>query len=126
MKVDFPHPDGPMIAVAFRSGRIGPLTSCPFLLLRNDRHCATHGLKNGVALQLGIEPARVHVVSPFVGGAFGSKGSVTPRTALVAIAARRVGRPVKLVTTRDQAFTVASYRAETRHHLVLERPAPES
>jgi len=48
-----------------------------------------------------------------VGGAFGSKASVTPRTAIVAIAARRVGRPVKLVTTRDQGFTVAVYRAET-------------
>src|SRR5215831_1178507 len=40
-----------------------------------------HGLKNGVAQQLGIDPGHVHVVSPFVGGAFGSKGSVTPRTA---------------------------------------------
>jgi xanthine dehydrogenase YagR molybdenum-binding subunit len=78
-----------------------------------------HGLKNGVALQLDIDPAHVRVVSPFVGGAFGSKGSVTPRTALVAIAARRVGRPVKLVTTRDQGFTVATYRAETRHHVRL-------
>ena len=45
------------------------------------------------------------------------RSSVTPRTALVAIAARRVGRPVKLVTTRDQGFTVATYRAETRHHI---------
>ena len=74
-----------------------------------------HGLKNGVVLQLDIDPAHVRVVSPFVGGAFGSKGSVTPRTALVAIAARRLGRPVKLGTTRDQSFTVATYRAETRH-----------
>ena len=32
---------------------------------------------------------------------------MTPRTALVALAARRVGQPVKLVTTRDQGFTVA-------------------
>jgi xanthine dehydrogenase YagR molybdenum-binding subunit len=78
-----------------------------------------HGLKNGVAQQLGIDPVSVHVVSPFVGGAFGSKASVTPRTALVAIAARRVGRPVKLVTTRDQGFTVATYRAETRHRIRL-------
>ena len=61
--------------------------------------------------------ADVHIVSRFMGGAFGSKGAVTPRTALVAIAARRLGRPVKLVTTRDQGFTVATYRAETRHHI---------
>jgi xanthine dehydrogenase YagR molybdenum-binding subunit len=76
-----------------------------------------HGLKNGVALQLGLDPANVHVISPFVGGAFGSRGAVTPRTALVALAAKRVGRPVKLATTRDQGFTVATYRAETRHHI---------
>lgn len=73
-----------------------------------------YGLKNGLAEQLGISAERVRVVSPYVGGAFGSKGSVTPRTALVAIAARRVGRPVKLETTRAQGFTVATYRAETR------------
>lgn len=78
-----------------------------------------HGLKNGVAKQLGMRPERVRVVSPFVGGAFGSKGAVTPRTALVAIAARRLGRPVKLVATRQQGFTVSSYRAETQHHIKL-------
>jgi xanthine dehydrogenase YagR molybdenum-binding subunit len=74
-------------------------------------------LKNGVAQQLGLDPSNVHVVSPFVGGAFGSKGSVTHRTALVALAALHVGRPVKLAVTRDQGFTVATYRAETRHHI---------
>ena len=59
------------------------------------------------------------MVSPFVGGAFGSKGSLTQRTALIAIAARRLGRPVKLVATRKQGFTIATYRAETRHHVRL-------
>ncbi len=78
-----------------------------------------HGLKNGVAAQLGIDPADVHVVSPFVGGAFGSRGSLTQRTALVAEAARRLGRPVKLVPTRDQGFTIATYRAETRQKVKL-------
>jgi xanthine dehydrogenase YagR molybdenum-binding subunit len=78
-----------------------------------------YGLKAGVAEQLGIAPDQIRVVSPFVGGAFGSKASVTPRTALVALAARRIGRPVKLVMTRDQGFTVATYRAETRHRLKL-------
>ena len=78
-----------------------------------------HGLKHGVAEQIGILPDNIRVVSPFVGGAFGSKASVTPRTALIALAARRLGRPVKLVMTRDQGFTVATYRAETRHRLRL-------
>jgi xanthine dehydrogenase YagR molybdenum-binding subunit len=78
-----------------------------------------HGLKHGIAEQLGIPADHVRVVSPFVGGAFGSKASVTPRTALIAIAARRLGRPVKLVTTREQGFSIATYRAETRHHVRL-------
>jgi xanthine dehydrogenase YagR molybdenum-binding subunit len=78
-----------------------------------------HGLKNGLAKQLDIHPDRVRVVSPFVGGAFGSKAALTPRTAFVALAAKRLNRPVKLVTTRGQAFVVSSYRAETDHHVKL-------
>ncbi|MGN6551877.1 MAG: xanthine dehydrogenase family protein molybdopterin-binding subunit [Pararhizobium sp.] len=78
-----------------------------------------YGLRNSVAKQLGLEPGKVRVVSKFVGGAFGSKGGVTARTAWIAIAARRLGRPVKLVATRDQGFTIATYRAETRHHVQL-------
>ena len=78
-----------------------------------------YGLKNGVAERLGIEPEKVHVVSHYVGGAFGSKGTMTPRTALIALAAKRLNRPVKLVATRDQGFTIATYRAETRHHIRL-------
>jgi xanthine dehydrogenase YagR molybdenum-binding subunit len=77
------------------------------------------GLKAGVAKQLGIDPAMVRTVSRFVGGAFGSRGGATSRTAWIAIAARRLGRPVKLVATRGQGFTIATYRAETRQRLAL-------
>ncbi len=77
------------------------------------------GLRGAVAKQLGIEPGNIRVVSKFVGGAFGSKGGATSRTAWIALAARRLGRPVKLVATRDQGFTIATYRAETRHHVKL-------
>lgn len=76
-----------------------------------------YGAKNNAAKKLGISPDKVRFVSPFVGGAFGCKAQLTPRTALVALAARRLGRPVKLVATRDQGFTIATYRAETRHHI---------
>jgi xanthine dehydrogenase YagR molybdenum-binding subunit len=78
-----------------------------------------YGLKNGVAQRLGIEADKVRVISPYVGGAFGSKGGMTPRTGLIALAARKLNRPVKLVVTRDQGFTIATYRAETRHHIRL-------
>jgi len=78
-----------------------------------------YGLKNGVAQRLGIDPDNVRAVSHFAGGAFGSKGTMTPRTALIALAARKINRPVKLVPTRDQGFTIATYRAETHHRVRL-------
>lgn len=76
------------------------------------------GSKALTATRLDLDPDDVRTISRYVGGAFGSKGP-NPRTAWVAIAARRVGRPVKLVPTRDQGFTIATFRAETRHHLKL-------
>ena len=45
--------------------------------------------------------------------------TMTPRTALIALAAKRLNRPVKLVASRAQGFTIATYRAETRHHIRL-------
>ncbi len=76
-----------------------------------------YGLKTNAAKNLDIDPANVHAVSPFVGGAFGSKAQFSPRTGLVALAAKRLNRPVKLVMTRDQGFTAQTYRAETRHRI---------
>lgn len=76
------------------------------------------GTKASAATRLDIEADNVRAVSRFIGGAFGSKGP-NPRTAWVAIAAKRLGRPVKLVPSRDQGFTIATYRAETRHSIKL-------
>ena len=76
-----------------------------------------YGLRAGLAEQLGMAPEKVRVVNDFVGGAFGSKGATTQRSALVAVAARKLGRPVKLVATRDQGFTISGHRHETRHRV---------
>ena len=78
-----------------------------------------NNIRYGLAEQLGIAPEKIRVINPYVGGAFGAKGFLTQRTALVAIAARRIGRPVKLVATREQGFSVSAYRAENRHHVQL-------
>lgn len=78
-----------------------------------------NNLKFGLAEQLGIPARFIRVINPYVGGAFGAKGFLTHRTALVAIAARRTGRPVKLVATREHGFSVSAYRAETRHQVQL-------
>ncbi len=76
------------------------------------------GSKANVAKALKLDPADVRVVSRFIGGAFGGKGP-NPRTAWVALAAKRAGRPVKLVPTRDQGFTINTCRAETQQHVRL-------
>ncbi|WP_439405665.1 xanthine dehydrogenase family protein molybdopterin-binding subunit [Bradyrhizobium sp. DASA03076] len=97
-------------------------TSCAWMgdtLVIYEPSQYVHGLKNGVAEQLGIDADKVKVVNPYVGGGFGSRGSMTPRTAIIAGIARRLNRPIKLVPTRDQGFTIATYRAETRHEVKL-------
>ena len=76
-------------------------------------------LAHGAAVMLGVESSKVHVVNPYIGGAFGGKGFMTQRTALIAGAARELGRPVRNVVTRDQGFTLATYRAETKHRVRL-------
>ena len=78
-----------------------------------------YGLRTGIATQLGLAPEKVRVVNDFVGGAFGSKGSMTQRTALVALVSKKLGRPVKLVATRDQGFTISGHRQETKHRIRL-------
>lgn len=78
---------------------------------------SVYGFRGMVAKQLGIDQADVRVVSPYVGGAFGSKGPMTPRTGLIALAARRIGRPVRCVVSRAQGYTTTTYRAETRHRI---------
>lgn len=77
------------------------------------------GAKSGVADQFRMPPERVRYLSPFVGGAFGSKAAVGHRTALVALASRELQRPVKLVATRSQGFTIAGHRQETRSRVRL-------
>ena len=76
-----------------------------------------YGLKNELAQKLDIAPDKVRVVSPFLGGAFGGKSQLGPRTGFIAYAAKKLNRPVKLVATRDQGFGIHTYRAETRHHI---------
>lgn len=76
-------------------------------------------VKFGVAQILGIEPERVTVISPQVGGGFGQKNSLQAQTALVAWAARELGAPVKMVVPRSQLFQNASFRAESLHRVRL-------
>jgi xanthine dehydrogenase YagR molybdenum-binding subunit len=60
-----------------------------------------------------LPPQQVRVVNQHVGGGFGAKGSTRPAVVLAAMAARSVGRPVKLALTRRQMFAMVGYRTPT-------------
>ena len=66
-----------------------------------------------LAQAMGVDVAAVHVVNPFVGGAFGGKGTGAAPTFLAAAAARDLGRPVKAALTREQVFTATATRPAT-------------
>ncbi len=77
------------------------------------------GVKETLAKTLGLAEDKVTVICPYVGGGFGSKGSMWSHVALAAMASRRVGKPVKLVLTRPQMFSLVGFRPHTEQHLVL-------
>lgn len=77
------------------------------------------GARRTVAKTLGIDPAKVRVISPYVGGGFGCKGSAWSHVLLAAMAAQRAGRPVKLVLERPQMFGPVGGRPHTEQHMVL-------
>ena len=65
----------------------------------------------------GIPPNNIHIRSPFLGGGFGSKGMISGPQVLGIIAARMIGKPVKLVLRREQMFGPVGHRAPTRQTL---------
>ncbi|HJP20200.1 MAG TPA: xanthine dehydrogenase family protein molybdopterin-binding subunit [Alphaproteobacteria bacterium] len=63
------------------------------------------GTRSALASQvLRIDPGQLRVITPDVGGGFGTKGYLYPEYGLVCWAAKKVGRPVKWVAGRDEAF----------------------
>ena len=75
---------------------------------------AVHGVVKTLAPLFGLDATQVHVVSPFVGGGFGSKGLPHVHDVVAALAAQTTGgRPVRLALTRQQLFALAGYRTAT-------------
>lgn len=60
------------------------------------------GVRRQVAVALGLPMDRVRVVSPFMGGGFGSKNSAGKYTIIAALAARATNRPVRVILTRAE------------------------
>ena len=72
-----------------------------------------------IAAIFGIPPENVQVICPFIGGAFGTSLRTWPHVTLAALAARQVGRPVKLVLTRKQMFFTTGHRPRTLQRMAL-------
>ena len=68
---------------------------------------------------LGVEEDRVRIVSRYVGGGFGSKLGISEEAVAAAIAAEKVGRPVRVVMSRQQVFQCVMRRSETTQRLRL-------
>ena len=85
-------------------------------------HCSAQLLEsaqNCVAATLQIPPAKVRVVSRFIGGGFGGKLPIYGDVILVAMASRVLGRPVKTALTRQQMFHITTHRSDTLQRLQL-------
>jgi xanthine dehydrogenase YagR molybdenum-binding subunit len=78
-----------------------------------DKSQNVYQVRDYLAQTFKIVPEDVNVIALFVGGAFGSSLAVNYYPPLVALAAREVKRPVRLVYTRRQMFTGHGYRPDT-------------
>ena len=74
---------------------------------------------NELADALHIVPENIRMLSPFVGGGFGSKLGLSPEAVAAAIAAKEIGRPVCVTLSRQQVFEATMRRSETRQHVRL-------
>ncbi|HEX3573971.1 MAG TPA: xanthine dehydrogenase family protein molybdopterin-binding subunit [Rhodopila sp.] len=72
-----------------------------------------------IAALFGIAPEQIHIRSPFLGGGFGCKGLIAGPQILGIMAARMVGRPVKLVLRREHMYGPVGHRAPTRQTIRL-------
>ena len=61
-----------------------------------------HGAATRVAQMFELEPDRVRVIAPHVGGAFGGKPALGAEHCVVIAVARRLARPVKWVESRSE------------------------
>ena len=72
-----------------------------------------HAVRDAVAGKLSLDPERLRVIAPDVGGGFGAKGGVYPEWVIIAALARRLGRQVRWTETRSEnLLTMVQGRAQ--------------
>jgi xanthine dehydrogenase YagR molybdenum-binding subunit len=75
--------------------------------------------RTAIASTLRMDTERIRIVTPYVGGGFGSKLGIHSETILAALAARELKQPVKVVMTRQQIFQLLGMRAMTSQRVRL-------
>ncbi len=78
-----------------------------------------HTLRGSLSVLLGLPENAIRVVAPDVGGGFGVKQEVYPEEIVLALLARRLGRPVKWSETRREHLCTAVHAREQWHDLEL-------
>jgi xanthine dehydrogenase YagR molybdenum-binding subunit len=84
-----------------------------------DKTQWVHNTAAEIAAVFGIPAESVRVVSPFVGGAFGSSLRTWPHVTLAALGARVAGRPVKVMLSRREMYYGVGYRPHTIQRVAL-------
>lgn len=72
-----------------------------------------------LADSLGVEEEQIRLISRYVGGGFGSKLGISQDVVAAAIASRELGRPVRVVMSRQQVFQCVMRRTESTQRLQL-------
>jgi xanthine dehydrogenase YagR molybdenum-binding subunit len=109
--IEHNNPLEPHAAIAHWDGEVLTLA---------DSTQGVHPVAQTLAPLLGLEQAQLHVVAPYVGGGFGSKGVPhAPEVAVAMAAMAAPGRAVRLAVTRQQMFALTGYRTPTRSHFRL-------
>jgi xanthine dehydrogenase YagR molybdenum-binding subunit len=75
--------------------------------------------RTSIASTLQIDPQQLRLVTPYVGGGFGSKLGIHAETILAAFAARALNMPVKIAMTRQQIFHLVGVRPTTSQRVRL-------
>ena len=79
----------------------------------------SHFVQQGLIGALGLPPHKIRVIAPDLGGGFGTKASGYAEDALVPIAARILGRPVKWIESRREHMSGAAHARHQVHAISL-------
>ena len=84
-----------------------------------DANQGPHNLVPVITEAFGITADQLHITSPYVGGAFGSKAFTHVHQLIAGMAAKVTGRTVKVELTRQQMFSLVGHRTPTIQRLRL-------